>query len=124
MTIAGQRPKPTHLKAIAGNPGKRPLNTAEPPSPPLLGMPDDLDPALRVAWTTIVRLAPPGVLREADELLVELTARMLVQSREPGAPVGVAVQLRQCLAELGMAPSARARLAVPPPPVTNPFDLI
>ena len=122
--IAGQRPKPANLKLLAGNPGKRALNRDEPVSPPLRAMPRDLDPRLHDAWRKITRLAPPGVLREADELLVELAARLLVQSRVPEVPVGVAVQLRQCLAELGMSPSARARLSVPPPPVENPFDAI
>ena len=69
-----------------------------------------------------MRLAPPHVLREADELLVELTARLLVLSRVPDLPVGIAVQLRQCLAELGMSPSARARLSVEPPKPATPFD--
>jgi len=30
---AGRKPKPTHLKLIAGNPGKRPLDTAAEPQP-------------------------------------------------------------------------------------------
>ena len=28
--MRGKKPKPTHLKLITGNPGKRPLNEAEP----------------------------------------------------------------------------------------------
>ena len=28
--MRGRKPKPTHVKAITGNPGKRPLNAAEP----------------------------------------------------------------------------------------------
>lgn len=38
--MAGRRPKPTHLKVVTGNPGKRKLNDKEPtpareiPSPP------------------------------------------------------------------------------------------
>ena len=40
MTMRGRKPKPTHLKVVLGNPGKRPLNKAEPapvaarPQPP------------------------------------------------------------------------------------------
>ena len=32
--MAGRKPKPTALKELAGNPGKRPLNKAEPRPPP------------------------------------------------------------------------------------------
>jgi hypothetical protein len=40
--MAGRRPKPTHLKVVTGNPGKRKLNDKEPtpakeiPSPQLI----------------------------------------------------------------------------------------
>lgn len=39
--MAGRRPKPTHLKVVTGNPGKRKLNDKEPtpakeiPGPPI-----------------------------------------------------------------------------------------
>jgi hypothetical protein len=31
--MRGRKPKPTHLKLLEGNPGRRPLNTGEPRGP-------------------------------------------------------------------------------------------
>lgn len=39
--MAGRKPKPTHLKIINGNPGKRPLNKREPTFAPSLPVPPD-----------------------------------------------------------------------------------
>jgi len=51
-----RRPKPTALKQLAGNPGKRPLNFSEPrfdPGP--ITVPRQLGKLARVEWR---RLAP------------------------------------------------------------------
>lgn len=58
---AGRPPKPTHLKVIAGNPGKRALPTNE-PQPELrdLEPPRDLDEDEQREWD---RIAP--LLRDA-----------------------------------------------------------
>lgn len=120
--MRGRPPKPTHLKLIEGNPGKRRINTAEPRSAPLRGPPRHLTPAQRTAWREIVKAAPPHVLQQADRFLIELTARLLVQVRgSPEPMVGSVAQLRQCLGELGLSPSARSRLSVAPPSAVNPF---
>lgn len=37
--MRGRKPKPTHLKLVRGNPGKRPINAAEPAPQPLLPSP-------------------------------------------------------------------------------------
>lgn len=66
--MAGRRPKPTALKELAGNPGKRPLNDAEPR--PEIGEPErpkGLDKPARRAWRIIVpKLLAMGVLTKAD----------------------------------------------------------
>ena len=44
--MRGRRPKPTRIKALTGNPGKRPLNAHEPrPEPALPDCPPELSPA-------------------------------------------------------------------------------
>jgi phage terminase small subunit len=44
--MRGRRPKPTRIKALTGNPGKRPLNAHEPrPEPALPECPPELGPA-------------------------------------------------------------------------------
>jgi hypothetical protein len=77
----------------------------------------------KALWREIVKAAPEHVLRQADRHLVEMTVRLLeltiTQSEVSGA---VWTQLRQCLAELGMSPSARSRLSVAEPAADNPFE--
>ncbi len=45
------KPKPTRLKVITGNPGKRPLNLDEPtPEPAVPDCPPELSPAAQTEW--------------------------------------------------------------------------
>jgi P27 family predicted phage terminase small subunit len=51
----GRRPNPTALKKLAGNPGRRPLSSAE-PEPPVLAEatpPEWLDERAREMWTAL-----------------------------------------------------------------------
>ena len=64
----GNRPKPTHLKLVAGNPGRRPLKRDEPIAPPAIPRPPKfLSRAARAEWR---RMAPllkdAGVLSHLD----------------------------------------------------------
>ena len=72
MPVRGRRPKPTHLKVLAGNPGKRQLNTEEPkpkveyPKCPLL-----LQGEARRQWYALRRvLLPLGYITLADESIL------------------------------------------------------
>ncbi len=66
--MAGRKPKPTALKKLEGNPGKRKLNTKEPV--PEKGMPDCpkwLLPEAREEWKRLCqKLSEMGVLTEID----------------------------------------------------------
>src|SRR4051812_963222 len=68
MGARGPAPKPTRLKILAGNPGKRPLNAAEPkpdPKPPVC--PAWLDDAAKTKWrATVKELSRLGVLTSID----------------------------------------------------------
>ncbi len=69
MATRGRKPKPTALKVLEGNPGKRPLNTNEPiPPKGTIKCPNWLMPEAKKEWK---RLAPAleamGVLTVADE---------------------------------------------------------
>ena len=65
----GRRPKPTRLKLISGNPGKRPLNLKEPK--PKAGIPDCpiwLEYEAKKIWAKLVpKLERLGILTEIDE---------------------------------------------------------
>ena len=67
------RPKPTALKLISGNPGKRALNKREPkPNREVPSCPAHLADASKVAWGRLcVLLDRMGVLTEADALALE-----------------------------------------------------
>lgn len=71
--MAGRRPKPTHLKVVSGNPGKRAINKKEPkPRKVVPSCPEHLSKASAVAWGKLcVLLDRMGVLTEADALALE-----------------------------------------------------
>lgn len=71
--MAGRRPKPTHLKVVSGNPGKRAINKREPkPKRVIPACPAHLSDASKVAWGRLcVLLDRMGVLTEADVLALE-----------------------------------------------------
>jgi P27 family predicted phage terminase small subunit len=136
--MRGAKPKPTQLKIISGNPGRRTLNTHEPRPTGKLGEPLAwLSPTQRQIWDRVVAEAPPGLLTACDEktLLVYVVATDLhalavqqialegVMTTAPHTGIlmqspWVAVVNRQALiilkaaAEMGLTPSARSRVAV------------
>ena len=53
--MRGRRPKPTRIKALTGNPGKRPLNAHEPrPEPALPECPPELSPTAQREWARLI----------------------------------------------------------------------
>lgn len=136
--MAGRPPKPTKLKELAGNPGKRRLNESE-PKPPTEDQvpkpPTHIKGKARKEWTRIAAL-----LHEMDLLSsVDLTALAMycqlyerwleaedhirrdgmVAITEKGYPVqspyvGIASnamkQMKGLLTEFGMTPSSRSRV--------------
>jgi phage terminase small subunit len=53
--MRGRRPKPTRLKLLTGNPGKRPLNETEPrPEAAIPECPVVLGPVARQEWDRLV----------------------------------------------------------------------
>lgn len=69
MGRRGPPPKPTHLKVIAGNPGKYPLNKREPqPRKAVPRCPDWLPEEARVEWRWMTReLKAMGLLSAVDK---------------------------------------------------------
>ena len=66
--MSGRKPKPTKLKLITGNPGKRLLYEREPePKPGIPECPSHLDEEARAEWGRIApELATMGVLARID----------------------------------------------------------
>ncbi|MDK7735867.1 phage terminase small subunit P27 family [Providencia stuartii] len=71
--MAGRRPKPTHLKVVTGNPGKRKLNSKEPkPKREIPSPPEHLTDWGKMAWAKLTLLLDGmGVLTIADSLALE-----------------------------------------------------
>ena len=66
--MRGRRPKPTRLKVLTGNPGKRRLNAAElTPEPAIPECPVELGPVARREWDRLVgELASLRLLTNLD----------------------------------------------------------
>jgi len=64
---AGRPRTPTRLKELAGNPGKRALNKAEPKPKGILAAPKSLSKEAAAIWTSIVKAMPAGVYTAIDQ---------------------------------------------------------
>ena len=135
--MAGRRPKPTALKKITGNPGKRSLNTREPePDLNIPDCPEHLDDVARQEWARIApQLHGMKVLARVDRAALaaycQAWSRWVdaeVNLRKYGAviktPKGYPIQnpylgiantaidlMRKFLTEFGMTPSSRSRIS-------------
>jgi P27 family predicted phage terminase small subunit len=81
--MKGRPPKPTHLKLVEGNRGKRPINSREPnPNRARLEAPPHLSRAVGAVWEQLVEILDGmAVLTEADAFGVEALAEAIVDFR-------------------------------------------
>ena len=138
--MGGRRPKPTILKKLAGNPGKRPLNKNEPK--PEIAIPDRpkfLTQEAVLEWKRItLELSVLGVLAQIDRAALaaycqvwarwakaeaDLNERGEFTLTEKGNEIQnpyLAIankclkQMREYLTEFGMTPSSRSRISGAP----------
>lgn len=139
---AGRKPKPTHLKVLEGNPGKRALPKGEPKPvvkrPPV---PKHLNKVARREWNRMVKLLLGQRLIteldraalaaycqawanwvEASEQVEALKARgRLIDYTENGYPVvspwvgmqnKASAEMHRYLTEFGLTPSSRSKVQV------------
>jgi P27 family predicted phage terminase small subunit len=67
----GRKPKPTALKALAGNPGHRPLNKREPQPSGVPTCPSCLDATAKREWTRVSKeLIAVGLLTSVDRAIL------------------------------------------------------
>ena len=110
MAVRGRKPKPTHLKLVMGNPGRRPLPQGEPAVAGVLVKPARLKGRAAQLWDEIAGAAPWLAPLDAYKLhlFVELQAQFEASPRKMVA--ARIAQLRAVASEIGLDPSARARL--------------
>jgi len=134
----GRRPKPTAVKKLAGNPGRRPLNDAEPEA--VAGLPEcpaHLGAEARAEWArlgaqlvseqrmALVYKAPFaaycvawGRWVEAEEqiqqfgLVIKAPSGYLVQSPYVAIANKAWAQMMKAVSELGISPTSQARVSV------------
>lgn len=140
MGLRGPAPKPTALKKLAGNPGKRQLNAREPQAKlSVPECPDHLDEIAKKEWVRVSKLLlGMKVLTEADYIalgnLCQAYSTMIqaqTQMNKTGmlfktksgyvqqSPLFTIIStqhtiVNKLLAEFGLTPSSRSRLQIAP----------
>ena len=146
--MRGRRPKPTRLKVLTGNPGKRPLNDGEPrPEVAIPDCPGELGETARREWNRLVgELAALKLLTNFDRAALaaycgayalwaeatEAIQKFGVMIKSPsGYPVQspyVSVANRQAeimmriASEFGFTPASRSRISTHPQTEPTLFD--
>lgn len=144
--MKGRKPKPTALKVLEGNPGKRKLNPSEPkPKVVVPTCPGHVRGVAKREWTRVTReLKALGLVSQIDR--AALAAYCIAYGRwveaerqvrtegaivltDKGNPIqnpALAIankamdQMRKLIVEFGMTPSSRSRVAVTPADATDP----
>jgi P27 family predicted phage terminase small subunit len=137
--MRGRRPKPTRLKALIGNPSKRPLNGNEPqPEAEIPECPAELGPLARNEWDRLVaQLAPLRLLTQLDRaalatycgaygLWAEATEAIQKYGVMIKSPQGFPIQspylaianrqaeiMMRIASEFGFTPASRSRISTP-----------
>jgi P27 family predicted phage terminase small subunit len=139
MGKRGPPPKPAYLKLLAGNPGKRKINRREPrPAPGQPSIPSWLSGAAKSEWRRVWKAVPPGLITKLDRYVFaqycQNVARMaelekiltevgytfvtdkgyVVQRPELGMLKGLQSLTTRLCGELGLTPSSRGRIELPP----------
>lgn len=151
MAIPGRKPKPTAVKILEGNPGKRPLNTAElqPSQAKTRRMPHGLSRGAKKLWRRLASdLVDLGIMTDVDIPAFMLAAEHFGIAR--GAATIIAedgmvttdengfmrkhpllqvlrdnsAAFRQYATEFGLTPSSRSRLHVDPPEQLSLVDML
>jgi P27 family predicted phage terminase small subunit len=146
--MRGRKPKPTHLKIIEGNPGRRPINGAEPKPPGSQPTcPAHLSPTAKAEWKRLAHdLNKIGLLTLIDRAVlaafcqsygrwVEAERKLTETPPLLKTPAGYVQQspwltiankerelMAKFMAELGLTPSSRSRLAIQVPTGPKPWE--
>jgi P27 family predicted phage terminase small subunit len=139
--MRGRRPKPTRIKALTGNPGKRPLNHHEPrPEPAVPECPAELSPAAQREWERLTaELAKLNLMTNLDRGALAaycganaIWAEAMEQIQKYGtvvkSPTGFPIQspylailnrqaeiMMRIASEFGFTPASRGRITAPTP---------
>src|SRR5690349_10393596 len=148
--MRGRRPKPTRLKLLTGNPGKRPMNEHEPrPEAAIPDCPPELSPLARKEWDRlVVELNNLRMLTNLDRaalaaycgayaLWAEATEALQKYGAMIKSPQGFPIQspylaianrqaeiMMRIASEFGFTPASRSRIATPQSSLPSLLDLM
>jgi P27 family predicted phage terminase small subunit len=148
--MRGRRPKPSRIKALTGNPGKRPLNPNEPqPAPAMPECPPELSPLAREEWARLgAELSKLNLMTQLDRGALAtycaaygFWAEALQQIQKYGtmvkSPTGYPMQspylaianrqaeiMMRVASEFGFTPASRSRISAPLPDRLPLLDLL
>lgn len=127
MAKRGRKPKPTNLKLVTGNPGKRelPEDEVDPggePTPPESVMKEDHVLAIWDQYAPM--LTELGVLTQADSHTFSVWCHLAAEFEKypNGMSASKISQMRALASEFGLNPSSRARLPVRKPTTKDPAE--
>lgn len=147
--MRGRRPKPTRLKVLTGNPGRRPLNEDEPqPKVVIPECPSELGPVARREWDRLAaELVALKLLTNLDRaalaaycgayaLWAEATEQIQKYGTMVKSPTGYPIQspyvsianrqaeiMMRVASEFGFTPASRGRISTPKEHDPQIFDL-
>lgn len=147
--MRGRRPKPTRLKVLTGNPGKRALNQSEPkPETVVPDCPPELGPVAQKEWQRLVgELSVLRILTNLDRaalaaycgayaLWAEATEAIQKFGTMVKSPSGYPIQspyvsianrqaeiMMRIASEFGFTPASRSRIQAPAKQEPSLFDL-
>lgn len=136
--MRGRPPKPTRMKVLTGNPGKRPLNKNEPrPDPIIPDCPPELSPAAQREWARLVgELSSLNMITKLDRaalaaycgayaMWAEATLAIQKHGTLVKSPTGYPLQspyisivnsqaeiMMRLASEFGFTPASRSRITV------------
>ncbi len=152
MGKRGPPPKPTALKLVTGNPGKRALNKREPKAAGAYGAPPEhLEAVGKATWRSLAKtLKEMGVESSSDRKSLELLCSVYEEWREAREAVlqhGMTYErataqgdyilsvrpevriaadafrrLSRMMLEFGLTPSARSRVSTDKPATVDPME--
>lgn len=137
--MRGRPPKPTRMKVLTGNPGKRPLTKDEPrPDPIIPDCPPELSPAAQREWVRLVgELSALNMITKLDRaalaaycgayaMWAEATLAIQKHGTLVKSPTGYPLQspyisivnrqaeiMMRLASEFGFTPASRSRITVP-----------
>lgn len=146
--MRGRRPKPTRLKLLTGNPGKRPINMDEPkPEAAIPDCPPELGPVAQNEWHRLAaELNKLRILTQLDRaalaaycgayaLWAEATENIQKFGTMVKSPTGYPIQspyvsvanrqaeiMMRIASEFGFTPASRSRISAPARAAPSLFD--